>query len=168
VIKGENIQVSERNDLIGEIAFTEGGYAVGDYFLFSGTVRNNTDTNILVDNANKDSLEYKLIRHGTATPSLDIKFEDLDARITLHENGYVTTDYFNHKIKIISADVRYKNINFGDGGFEKLYPEGFPLLNFNYKFAEEGEYTLEVIVKYSMNNTPYQVKINSPTFNVAP
>jgi len=81
VIKGESIQVSERNDLVGEIAFAEGGYAVGDDFLFSGTIRNNTNTDILIDNANKDSLEYKLIRQGNATPSLDIKFEE-DATIT--------------------------------------------------------------------------------------
>jgi hypothetical protein len=170
---GVNVYVSERNDLTGNISFEE-SYRVGDNFFFSGIVQNNSGEDIVIDNSGKDSLEYKLLKEGIATPFLNQKVEE-NARINLlSPNGYIKLDYKNNEVVISNADVTYSDLPevtwnlitlWGWADENNEYHQSIPNMEY-YSFTESGRYSLETMVKYSINGSEYNQKFVSPTFIV--
>ena len=163
--KSVSVNALERNDLAGNISFAN-SYKVGDNFTFSGTVQNSTSGDIIIDNSNKDSLEYVLIKDGTTF--LDKKF-DQDARIALHNLGFIKLDYDENKIYLWNADMTSSigDITWSDT-WASLYPNGIPctIPGVDFKLSKSGTYYLEAIVKYSMNGNNYHKKFISSSFSV--
>ena len=166
-IKTLEIVVSQRNDLVSNV--TLGTYKVGDNFDFSAQVQNSTINDVTIDNSNKDSLEYKLIKND-GTVVLDKMF-DQQAKMVLHQNGYIKLDYNGTNVGISLAngyaildgtpiDSSWGNdnvISFSFGNQKPLYI---------FSNADAGNYYLETVVKYSMNGNNYEVKLDSSSFAV--
>ncbi len=177
------IVVSERNDLVSNVTF--GTYKVGDNFGFAAQVQNNTKTDIVIDNIDnpdRDSLEYKIMKinpDDTSTAVLNKTFSD-EYSLTLHSGGILKLDYIKNQLSIYDTDVHYGTIinstwnqidNPSSAYFYFIDKEGFldlPIPAWNYPFTEAGNYYLETVVKYSMNGNNYEVKLDSPSFEVNP
>ena len=166
-----NSDSTERDDLVGRIVF-EGNYFKGGSFLFSGTIQNATNNDLIANNSNGGGLEYRLIKED-GTLILSKKFEE-DAQIKLlSPNGYITLDYKNNQLKIGNGDITKSSLGIylwetmcglGLVGTDGEY--SIPIPPLDYTFTEPGANFVQILVNYSMNGKEYHKKFTSPLFPV--
>jgi secreted protein with Ig-like and vWFA domain len=152
--------VDERKDIIASINLND--YSIGSKFAYSGAIQNNTSNDIIIDNSNKNSLEYLLIKDETEVEKISLQ-EDL--RIVLKELGYieVTHELDKMKFSISNASVTYAG---------KTYEIPAPLKFSktmdmpNMIFNESGVYEVQLKVKYSVEGTEYESAFKTGEFEV--
>ena len=155
--------------MVGRIVF-EGNYFKGGSFLFSGTIQNATNTDLIANNSNGGGLEYRLIKED-GTLILSKKFEE-DAQIKLlSPNGYITLDYKNNQLKIGNADITKSSLGIylwetmcglGLVGTDGEY--SIPIPPLDYSFTESGANFVQILVNYSMNGKEYHKNLLPPYF----
>ena len=170
----ETQQPVQRHDLASAIYFND-YYRVGDKFDFSGTIQNTTKNEIYLSNSiDKNCLEYRIMNNDGEYFKINPSNHNFE--ITLFEQGIIKAQ---HKNDILTS--RYSNIKATIDGKEYYiigtYITGNPptLKPLEIEISmplvqptldKVGEYWLDVLVRYQMNEESYETKFTSEKFEV--
>ncbi len=167
----ENVEVTifPRTDLVANMTLLSASYHVGSKFDYSEIVQNNTSEDIILDNSNKNNLEYRLVKEDGAV-IFDNKLDE-SFMITLHGSGTVKFEYNNSPENNVKFTLNNAYLTFGDFNGDiipSIFPNGFSIeaTQPSYIFTESGNYHLETEAIYSRNNQNYTAVFQSPTFSV--
>jgi hypothetical protein len=154
-VKEEQEQIVERNDF--DINLTLGNYKVGDYLNFSGVIKNKTDKSITINNLEKNSLEYKLLKGS------DVLFSEKGtaSRLVLYPNGYIDSKYEDNKLKsklwgLSYEDVKYKFTIKPDCPLPLTMSVPYK----SFKLNEAGLYTLQADLTYSIEEEVFNLSFS--------
>jgi hypothetical protein len=156
----EEIKPVERNDLITNITLSS--YSIGDKFSYSGTLQNNTSSNITINNSSRNNLEYTLLRDGEVLESFPFKE---DVSIELKELGYIELNHTADKMKFSISNA---NVSYSGKDYEIPSPLRFSkTMNIpNLTFSKSGTHEVKLKVIYSIDGTQYESIFKTGEFEV--
>jgi hypothetical protein len=151
---------TERRDLIANITIRD--YSVGDKFEYSWTVQNNTNKEILIDNSDRNCLEYMLMFEGEKLESTKV---DTDLMIKLQELGYFQMKHEANKLKTTVSNVYVEyagNVYNVPSPLKFSYSMDVP----NSILSKKGKYQMQVRLNYELEGNKYETTFKSAEFDV--
>jgi len=150
----------ERRDLIANI--NTRNYSVGEKFEYSWTVQNNTNKEILIDNSDRNCLEYMLLCDGEKVNSTKV---DADLTIKLQELGYFQMKHEANKLKTTVSNVYVEyagNVYNVPSPLRFSYSMDVP----NSTLSKKGKYQMQVRLNYELEGNKYETTFKSVEFDV--
>lgn len=137
-----------------DINLTLGEYKVGDYLNFSGQMKNKSSSNIDIDNSDRKSLEYKLLKDN------EVLFSDKGTvcKLTIYPNGFFDSIYKDNKLK-----TKLLGVKFEDAKNKLDIPVDCPMAfsisvpYTSFVLNEAGVYTLQANLIYSIEGSNYSL-----------
>jgi len=146
--------IVQRDDF--NINLTLEDYVVGSRFNFSGAIQNKTNKDIFIDNSERSSLEYKLMKGEEVILS-----EKLDAlKLTLYSTGFIETNYKDNKLKTKLWGVKLETGKIINVPITMPFPLVISTDYTSLIFKDAGKYKLITELKYKIANEIYDMSFS--------
>ena len=176
-----NVEVNPSNqptDLTREINFTNTPYSIGDKLTFTAQLTNNTTplNSLIVDNSNRQSLEYTLLKEIIDEVYEEVLKHPFDTEVTMTFNPpskrvnrgglkFEQKNDDNLAVTITNANVIYKGILLTIGDTPKTLTEKVNC----YTFKQDGNFLIQTNIKYFVGEetSSRSIVLSSDNFSVS-
>lgn len=169
---------NQQDDLTREINFTNTPYSIGDKLTFTAQLTNNTIplNSLIVDNSNRQSLEYRLLRELTDGVYEEVLKNPFDTEVTITFNppskrinrGWLKFEQKNDdhlEVTMTNANANYNGILLTIGNTPRTITEKVNC----YTFKQDGNFLIQTDIKYFVGEetSSRSIILSSDNFSVS-